>query len=278
MAAQSRLAPRRGLELADEAFDFLRANTRQLLGVAAIFVIPVQLLVAYLSRATYEGNAHLGLLKGGSTGIQSSNVISLDFAAAITSIGGILSFFTLAAVAGPVALMVAAWARGGAVSTSAALRLGGKRWLSLIAACALVHVCEVIGGIAFGLGTLFAMVVFAVATPVVVLEGAGPFRAIARSWTLSLRRFGPVLGVVLAMTLTTVLFNDAIGLVPTTLPQFVGFSGGWLLAGAGQMLAKLVTVPITAAFAALLYIDLRSWTEGMDIVVALSSAGRAALP
>lgn len=266
------LVPRRPLELAEETFEFVRLHTRQLAVLVAIVVLPVQLLVAYLSRAAFAGQASAVFAIGG-TRTTTADLGPFNLLAGATTLGDMLTFLTLSLVAGPVARMVAAFKTGREVSLRQAARLPMRTWLSLVAACALVHVCEFAGALALLVGSLFAMVVFSVASPVVALEDAGPFRALGRSWRLCLRRFGPVLGVVCAMTLVTMLFSEAIGSLPTVLPEFVGFTGGWLLAGVGMVSAKMVSFAVTASFAAMLYVDLRVWTEGMDIAVALAPGG-----
>jgi len=268
------MAPARGLEVAERSFEFLRSHTRILLGLAAFVVVPVELFVAYANRALYQngllssltGNASTSLNQFGPSRTFGSSVLP----AASALVGELLSWIGLALMAGPVARIVSAEMTGRRISMGEALRLPAKSWASLVVACLIVHVAEFVGIFAAGAGSCFAMSVFAIVSPIVSLEVAGPFKAIARAWTLSLRRLGPVLGLVMAMSLVTSLLSVAIAALPTTLTSLVGFTGGWVLAGIGRVSATLVTFSVTSVFVAFLYIDLRSWTEGIDILVEVS--------
>ena len=90
--------------------------------------------------------------------------------------------------------------------------------------------------------------------------------AIARKETRELLRDPVYLGLALLCFLVEVLFDSAIGLLPSTLSLFLGTDGiGWVLPGAVGILTQVITMPVVAAITVLIYLDLRVRTEGLDL-------------
>jgi hypothetical protein len=276
-----RLSPMSPLEVAEASLDFLRDHSAKLLGASAAVVVPIGFLSAYLARSAFEGNVTSSLLNGGSFGgsfgqpASGTSLGSANLFGGAASVGTLLFVLGLAVVAAPVCRLVAASVTSRELSLGDAFKMPASQWASVLAACVLVHMAELVGIFGMGVGSLLAMVAFAVVTPVVVLEQAGPLRAMGRSWRLALRRFPPVLGAVLAMSLVTVLLTDATGSALSALPQFVGFRGGWLVAGLGMVLGRTVGFAATASFTAFLYVDMRVISEGMDLMLALAEGPRS---
>lgn len=154
---------------------------------------------------------------------------------------------------------------------------------------AAVHVAPL--GIVLGIVLGLAAVVFAVmvairwmfAIPVVVLEHAGPLKALGRSWRLVRGSWWRVFGISLLVSLI-VSFVSAIIRTPfqvgdifTTVggPGGTGATGGVSTAGVilsavGVIISTALTGPLQAGAQVVLYTDLRMRREGMDI--ALQSA------
>ena len=75
-----------------------------------------------------------------------------------------------------------------------------------------------------------------------------------------------VLGVALLSLVVEVLFETAIGLVPTMLSLLLGTEGvGWVVSAVVSILTQLLTVPVVAGITVHLYLDLRVRTEGLDL-------------
>ena len=110
-------------------------------------------------------------------------------------------------------------------------------------------------------------------TPVVVLEGTGPWRALARSWRLVWRSFWRVFGILLLAEIIVGVAGGILQLPFTVVASVAGGSGlslGSVISVLGSIAAGTVTQPITAAVTVLLYVDRRMRREGLDL--ALSTA------
>lgn len=115
------------------------------------------------------------------------------------------------------------------------------------------------------------------ATSIVVLEHAGPWRSIVRSWRLTKgsRPFWRLLGI----RLLTSVVASIIGSVISTPFTFVGFlvadtgtsgSLGWVLPvtqAVGVLIQAVLTTPFVSGVDSLLYIDQRIRREGLDVQI-----------
>lgn len=165
-----------------------------------------------------------------------------------------LTLLTSLAVAGVAAL---------AFVPLAPLLAGEDAGLGVIAVILLVLVG---GAAAVWLGTRLLL-----APCVIAVEGVGPFRAIRRSWTLSRGLFWRLFGsyvlssVIIGMAASTVstVFSFAALLVGLTNP------GLMLLAvtTASTLSSTVLSLPLTGAVLALLYVDARIRKEGYDLAL-----------
>src|SRR5215471_10590217 len=136
---------------------------------------------------------------------------------------------------------------------------------------------SIVSGIVVGLGWLFCIipgiylyVAFAVAVPVLLVEGAGPIRALGRSRELVQGRWWGTLGVaVVGYLLVTIVSLAISGLVVG-----VAFAHparntvtGFVLNTLAATLGSMITTPAAAAFITVLYIDLRVRKEGFDLLL-----------
>ncbi len=118
--------------------------------------------------------------------------------------------------------------------------------------------------------TLLALALAFAIVPAVVVEGAGPWQAVARSWSLAGR--APVR--VGALALVVFVMNALVAFAVTRLagwpdPAAPAPSGGVLLAREGLMvIGRSVLLPFMVASAVLMYFDLRVRTEGLDLQTA----------
>lgn len=116
----------------------------------------------------------------------------------------------------------------------------------------------------------------ALGTPVIVLEGVGPIKAIKRSWhlTSSAAQFWRIFGITfltgvivavlsyiiaLAIGLPTTLFFASFGSESTALVGIVAFSA------LANYVAYVVTAPFQSSVTALLYVDQRIRREGLHV-------------
>jgi hypothetical protein len=135
------------------------------------------------------------------------------------------------------------------------------------------------------LGVLLAFFVYlalfyglwALAPPALLLENLSIVGALRRSWRLVRRSFWRVLGIMLLTTLLVGFLSGVISVPFAILSSLVGLLQDrpyesfpltlvqLLVSQLGSVLSGAVLYPLTAAVTALLYIDLRMRTEGLDV-------------
>jgi hypothetical protein len=259
------LAPMTLSDILDGGFAILRRAPATILGFTAIFVIPIQILAAWLNRgvegfdveeAVQQSNSSFQSDLGASGGGSGWSALVLE--------GG--SKVALVIVAAAIARLVSAWYVGRDLTTGALLRGTVPLLWALVASCVLVHVLEGVAIIGLGILPLAVMTWFLVTAPVIGAERIGPIAAMRRSARLVSRRFWNVLGAALVGWLVEQLFLTAIGGIPTFVSLFVGTEGvAWILPAAVGVVSGIVTMPLVAGITVLIYLDLRVRTEGLDL-------------
>lgn len=264
---QIALRPMTVADILDGAFAIIKARPMRLLGISAVFVVPVNLIAAYLQR-NMLGTVGLGDFFANpndpavvAESQQGTNASEIWAAVLIWVIPALALVFVAAAVS----KLVGAWTAGEDPSAGELLRSVGRRWWPLLAAYLLVHLVEGLGALTCYIGTLAAMAFFSVTAPVIGAEDVGPLEAMKRSSRLVGARFWPVLGINLLIALVDFLLTNALGGLPQVLAGWFGWDVAWLLLAAGNIIGAVISTPFVAAATVLLYLDLRIRTEGLDI-------------
>ena len=104
--------------------------------------------------------------------------------------------------------------------------------------------------------------------PAVVLEHAGPIKALRRSFGLTKGRWWPIVGITFLSLLIAGIPNAMIsaavkGVLSLAGGNNAGFDFVWT--AISQTVAAAITAPVSAAIAVILYIDLRIRREGFDL-------------
>lgn len=280
-------------DILDGAFKLYRANGRRIVGVALSVLVPLQLVVAFLQRdatvsrgiggmldnpaaaqAVLGGDIRLGPLLLGFAAVQGF-VLPL-LAGAWTALGDrayrdgggtLADVVTVLRRHGP-SLLVAWWLHLFAylvpLSPGIAAILAGSPGLAAF--------LLVLGG----LGALPMLPFFVMIPPAVVVEGLGPIAAIRRSAGLCRYRYTAVAGTVIGTSFVIGLLSMLI----SGGPELVGFLGGlgyaWVLLAIGATLSELISGPLTANVALLLFHGYRARFEGADLVARARSRHGAA--
>ena len=297
------------------SFAALRGNPKVLL----LFVVGVQTLAMTLYLAAIFGLSFFAYSRTDTVDPSSPEYTELMWGATgITAIGGLVLTFALAAVTTIAQGVVIAEVAHAALAEKAPFsrlwqrvrpafwRLFGYSLLLSLAVFVVVAVLAVplvLLGLAntpvtwvffvvlLLLELLGAIVVYAwlgtklfLAPSAIVLEGVRPFRAIARSWTLTRGRFWPTFGVAALLYLVT---NIAAGVISSVLSLFtplimstiVPFGEGDPTSGAAAVMgfivlgltsvlsfviSSIMTI-VTGAGGVLTYIDARMRDEGIDL-------------
>ncbi len=144
-------------------------------------------------------------------------------------------------------------------------RLPALVWLSILSA-----ILVALGFIFLVVPGVYLFVAFTVAVPVLLVEGAGPWRSLRRSRQLVRGRWWGTCGVaVVGLLLVSIISAAVTGLV-------VGVAlanpsrntvTGFVLNTLAATLGSMISTPAAAAFITVLYIDLRVRKEGFDLLL-----------
>jgi hypothetical protein len=260
----------------DGAFRILRLAPATVVTLAALAVVPVQLLsVVLLPGAPDPGRAPFEPMLGRAV----VTILADDDADRI--VRGLvlmaLESIALSFVTAGITLLLVGWYTGSRRTTGDVVAGAARRLPALTVAWVLVHLAEVTLGVALVVPALLAMAWGAVAAPIVAAEGRGGGASVRRSFALARRSFAPVLGTCLAVALVDLVLRGALTAVAAA------YAGSELPAYraavvAVSMAVRLVTVPFVAGAAALLYLDLRVRLEGLDIELAAQERFPVAAP
>ncbi len=259
----SELRPRGIGEILDAAVGLYRARFTRLVRVAAFVVVPVQVLSALVLLSAQPD--HFTLTAAGTVSPQyTSGSAAVELAAfVVVTVVGVLSTALIIAVCTRV---IAEAYIGNTLEARDAFRAVRPRVFAIIGTSILVLVSEAIGFVACFVGALFPLTLFAVAIPVLVLEGVGVSAAIGRSVTLTKTHALHVLGLVVTAQLLGAVLNaalaEAVSLLLRTGGSTVAIVIGQSIAGT---IAGVLTTPFIATATVVLYFDLRIRDEAYDI-------------
>lgn len=253
-------------DVLDGAFQVIKARPRHIVTIAALFVVPVGLLVAFADVGVLGGDV-VSTLTDPETYEENSTAAEGDFG--ITVISTLVSSALITLMAAPIARLVEAWYLRRDPSVAEVVRGLGWGWLSIAVGYLLVHVVEAVGTVLLLLPGLVAMVLLLVTAPVIAVERIGPLAGMRRSFQLTRRRFWSTLWIALLAALVANTLGFLLPLVPLAVTGLFGFGGEQYVVAAGTIASSLLTLPFVAAAAVMTYFDLRVRTEGLDLQMAL---------
>jgi hypothetical protein len=297
-------------EILDGAFTAIRWNPKAILGssaaVATISAVLVA-LVSYFVERWALNRVHVS---------QSGRVISGAEVAALVAVGGITVIVVVFAnliltglltvtvgqgVLGRKETLASAWQAARpriwrliAMLLLASVFLGGGWTLGIFLSIVIGVILDagahqpvvgvlvaVASGLTVWVGSVFVLVRWSVAIPVVILERVGPLKSLGRSWQLVRRSSWRVLGILIVTELVVGIAGEIIKLpfglaggsfsLLTATTQRVNVLGLFFDA-VGQIIASTLTAPLLAGVIVLLYADLRMRREGLDIALQAATA------
>lgn len=279
-------------ELLDRTFRLFRRHFLTFILIAIIMQLPVSIL--QIGSALLADNFAVDLMAE-----NSFDNIALFLPAMLIAFSIAVASFVVTQV-GTAALTqaVADSYLGRPISFDSAISRMGNTWVTLILASVVagflifgLTIPVILGALIPCLGFLVAIIGFffisAVASilvsllpPVVVLERASVFDAVARAWALSKLRFWWVFGyLILLSVLTLVIIFGPAAVIGGVLGIVLGETS-LLVQSIVQQSATLVLtavfLPIRIAAITLMYFDLRIRFEGFDLMV-LASANQTVL-
>lgn len=255
------LRPMTTPDLLDGAFAIIKRRPRDVLTIAAVLLIPVEVLSAVLLRDVLGAEGLTGLADPTTAFGGDGEVVGAGAALTSFAIGTV----SLALLAGALGVLVDGWYRGRDVGPWEAIGVALRRSWALVLGAVLVHLLEGIGLLALGVGAYLAMALCHVVSPAITVESLGPLAAIRRSVQLTRRRLWPTLSVPGLVGIVGLLVGFGFQTLPELAAAVVPDDWDWLVRSAGQIAAQLVVVPFTAGVAVLYHLDLRIRLEAHDI-------------
>ena len=252
------LRPMTVADILDGGIAVIKAAPRTMIVIAATFIIPLELVSAWVQRDSLADRGLAGAISAVTdTSRSSTSGLNVSGFALIAAAGFVLSLVT-----GAIAHVLSAWYADATVEPADAIRASIRRAPALFVAWIIVHVVEVPAFLLLLVPVLFVMPVFLVVAPAIVIEHLGPWAGVRRSWRLTRVRYGAVVGAGLLIGIVSTLLTVALSGLGLA---FSVFSFGWIIDVICRGASALITVPFVAASTTLVYLDLRIRAEGLDL-------------
>ncbi len=275
-------------EMIDAAIKIVGNNAKILMPMAALMVLPFQLVAA---TATISAQDDVKTLtEGKATRISNATLGALGAS-------GLLGLLGAVVVTGALTWFIAEYYVGRTPKAAAAVTFGLRRTpttigsyflsflVSMVAAIPAIVVGAigiatdavlliVLAGILFFVAFFWIFIRLSCAVPAIIVERLGAAAALKRSFGLVKGYFWKVLGTLLV---TNLLIGIVAGVISAIITGILGALGGgnkgfeFVWQALGGTVAAAITTPVSAAVAVLLYMDLRIRKEGFDLEV-LSAA------
>jgi hypothetical protein len=263
-------------EILDVGIKIYFKNAWTLFRIVLFVVLPAQIVVAIIQASALPSGS--GTSFGFDFGSSDSTLNGSD---AWTAAVGFIVATVIGALAGKLAQAgcfraVADAYLGEQVNWRDSLRYAFKRLPAVVGVTILSAIFVLIGVIFCVIPGIYLWAAFYVAIPVVLVEGVGPFRALGRSrelvrgrwWgTFGVAVLGALLAAIIAGTLTALFVGLSLGAGGSD--TVVGF----IVNVIAMTLSSVITTPAVAAFAIVLYIDLRVRKEGFDLYLLAQRLG-----
>lgn len=266
----ARLQPRTVGQLLDGGFEVVRFRFRTVAVVAAAIVGPLYvlpqllLLLSGVTTSTTDAFRTSNPFLGG--GFQSSTSYWSSLGTA-----GLVMFSQLLAsmlLGVSVTHLLGGWLVGNDPDPVDTLRFTARRAPVAIAAFAMVFAVKaVVGLVSCSIGLIYIVPALSVLAPVVAAEQAGPVAAISRTFRLTRRRIGAVIGVSMLWILASTMVTSGLQLAAAAIGAAVARTPEGIETGvqAATVAGGVVLLVVQVAVTALVYFDLRVRTEGLDL-------------
>lgn len=251
------------MDIIDGSFNILRVRPKIVVAIVASFVLPSQLISAWLSRSTFTAFDDFDW----QTGEFADGQTQPEFAGgsdALFSVGAILGYVVLPFIGVALTHLVQGWKDGHDRGALECVIFTLKRTHIILGAFFLCKLLQIICFVLLVIPGVFMTGWLMTVAPVIAVEGTGPIESIRRSIALTRRRTGATVGLLVSIVVVTYLLSTALSTVPTV-AAFLLNDWGWVAFFALNMLAASVTTLLGVGCSVLLYGDLVNRTEGDDI-------------
>jgi hypothetical protein len=257
------------------SFKLYRTHFLTLLKTVAVVIVPVTILGLLITLGTAPAGAFIrdGQIVAPTQSQLARFFVGLGVGVLVQALGALLA--TGMAFKAVVDAYLNRKAEASESLSFAARRLPALVWLSILTALILI-----VAFVALIIPGIYLAVAFAVSVPILLVEDTRGSKALARSRELVKGRWWPVLGTIFFGGLIVGLISGVIGFIfdglvvkgADTVASNIVWS--WV----GNAISSIITTPFWAALLAVLYFDLRSRKEGIDIAAIGRSVTDPQLP
>jgi hypothetical protein len=265
-------------EILDVGIKIYTRNWLTLWKIVVFVVLPAQILVNAIQVSALPNGVNLS---GGGPGFSTGQPVFISHHDAVVFAVGVGAGALIGLMAGELAKAgclraVADAYLGEQARSSSSLRFALRRLPAVIVLVIVAGIFEFLGAIACFIPGVYLVVAFSVAVPALLVEGAGPFRALGRSRRLVKGRWWTTfavgaVGYLLVFIVSTALTAVVVGVAFANPARST--ATGFVLNTLASTIGSMLTTPAAAAFATVLYIDLRVRKEGFDLYLLAQRLG-----
>lgn len=260
------MRPRSVGEVLDAGIKIYVRNAKTLMGLAAVVVVPLQILSAIVLLSTLSSGSDVPTGTTFSTQSTTTTDRTAVLGAYLTLF--VIQLFVSALVTGASVKAVSDayldQPTGIAISLRYALRrLPALVWMQILKVLGLI-----IGFVLLIIPGIWLYGAWSVSVPALLIDRVGPWRSLGRSRRLVRKRWWPTAGVVLV---TTIMVSIVSGIVEAllaaiaSLPSQPSLPLAVLINTLAGAFSAIVATPFTSAVVTVLYYDLRVRREGYDL-------------
>lgn len=263
------------LELLDRTFRIYRENFVPIIGFVALVTVPLTILSSIISLST----AQVDINQFSQRGTNSGDLFAVCMGALVTVA---IALIQVVLVNGVLTYLASENQLGRSVTIGEAFqaarpRFGVLGWGFVLLYIVIIVLFVAVGLLAalcgfaiagIGLAAYIGLATFAMLPAVLTLENVGASRGINRAWTLGRARFWTLLGfmaVFYILTLILTLALTSLGGLVVVPTRSVDITAGDVLDIVLTTVINIVVAPLLPIAMTLLYYDVRSRVEGLDI-------------
>lgn len=269
------MRPRSVGEILDAGIKLYVRNTRTLMGLAAVVVVPLQTVAAIVLLSTVSSGSdvpsgYFSLSHPATT--QSEASARLGGSAVLAIVSLLVSLLTTAACVKAVSDLYLDQPTG----VKASLRFAVRRLPALLGMEVLMILGLMLAFIVVIIPGIWLYVAWSVAAPALLIERFGPWRALGRSRRLVKGRWWATAGVLLVATILVTVVSGAVqaALVGiASLPSTPSVPVAVVVTTVASVLSTVIAQPFHAAVTTTLYYDLRVRHEGYDLQLLAEQLG-----
>ena len=249
---QPGIQPRGVGEILQAGFELYRRHWQELMTIAAGVIVPVT-LVQYFLMHQLAAKAEV-VERNGQLTLQVSNGFFRRLA--FTVVVALLSALLYQVLSGALTRAIAGDFVGTSFSLEDNYRFALSKLGPILVVSILAGLAVAAGFILFIIPGIWIGVRLSVSGPSLIIENKQGTSALSRSWNLVRGFWWPVFGVFFVAAVIS-------GIVSAVLA--VPFGSNWFLRSIGAMIGSIVTLPFMTCVLVLVYLDLRTRKEQLDV-------------